>query len=217
MAVAGALVVRMSGQEETPTAVAALPPSTAALAMLQVEDVGAGFAPGENEALSYLAQAPGCLRAVRAIVESSGASIRVERTFTGPVTEPPAAVSSQVSSYPDRAMAEAALATFRDTTRGCTKVGTAQTTRGFRLAVRSEDRRAPGFDEQVRVSAVGALRGARGYPIGLWMSVTRVENHLAIVRSVSVSGVESDASESQNADRIDALTTAAASRLRSFS
>lgn len=211
--VVGVLVLREpsgSGRSMAP-----LEQASAVGALLTAEDVGAGYTPGNAEAESYAAQAPGCLAAVRALIQGADAEVRVQHTYAGPVTEPASVVSSQVSSYETSLGAQAALATFRDATAGCTSVRPAKGKGGLDVRVAAELISAPEYDEQIRVRATGSSVTAKkqGFPIGIWISVVRHENNLAIIRLIEVPNLDEADAEARGEATLDRLVAAAVARL----
>lgn len=210
LALVGGLVLLVGGGDDGPEQ--QLSSTSASEAILSAADVGEGYESGTDEVTSYARLAPGCLKAVRTLVEGP-APVRVLKTFHGPASAPMSVVTSQVSSYPSGEEARKSLAAFRDATAGCTRVTRAPGKSGYAFEVSTSQPETAGSDEQARLSAVGAIFTAndQGLPFGMWVSVSRVGSSLAIVRLYEVPG--EDDGEAVSAARLDGLATAAVQRL----
>jgi hypothetical protein len=154
-------------------------------ALLTIADVGSAFrVRTRKEATSNV----GCLNVITRVRDA--APVAVKRDFEGNNVQGLPVVGNQVWAYRTADDASAALRTLSDELGGCGKVdGSAGKGTSVRLQVVTDQVRSGlTADEQLNVRAVGALVSAGlDRPYGIWFSVVRVANRLAVVGVVDLS------------------------------
>jgi len=126
----------------------------------------------------------GCLDSLESD-DANDAPISVERSFDGKTDFETPSVAHSVASFETVGAAEDALERLADALEGCTEIDEVDA-EGARtqLTIKTNDDTDEGLDvdDQVNVTATGEI-GSQGFefPIGLWFSATRVDNHLSVV------------------------------------
>jgi len=126
----------------------------------------------------------GCLDSLEA-EDDYKAPVSEERSFNAKTDFETPTVAHSVASFETTGEAEDALQRLADALEGCTEVDEVDA-EGARtqLKIETNDDTDDGLnvDDQVNVTATGEI-GSQGFefPIGLWFSATRVDNHLSAV------------------------------------
>lgn len=117
--------------------------------------------------------------------DTEDAPVSEERSFNAKTDFETPTVSHSVASFESTGEAEDALQRFADALEGCTEVDEVDA-EGARtqLEIETNDDTDDGLDvdDQVNVFAIGEIT-SQGFefPIGLWFSATRVDNHISLV------------------------------------
>lgn len=117
--------------------------------------------------------------------DNDDAPVSEERSFNAKTDFETPTVAHSVASFETTGEAEDALQQLADALEGCTKVDEVDA-EGARtqLEIETNDETDDGLDvdDQVNVTATGEI-GSQGFefPIGIWFSATRVDNHLSVV------------------------------------
>ena len=116
---------------------------------------------------------------------SDDAPVSEERSFNAKTDFETPTVGHSIASFETTGEAEDALQRFADALQGCTEVDEVDA-EGARtqLEIETNDDTDEGLDvdDQVNVTATGEI-ASQGFefPIGLWFSATRVDNHISLI------------------------------------
>jgi hypothetical protein len=178
-------------------------------ALLSETVMGADFAAGEPSEDSDEG-APGCLSALDDL-DDIGAETKTEVEYTSTSDIGLPSVEHSVFSYTEVDPISARIEEVSTALDGCTTVEeTDEEGTEYALDVTlSTETTTDAADEQVNLEAVGTITsGDQEFPLGVYMSSVRVENHVSVVVFTDIPEDEAASSEA-----FDAYVTAAADRL----